>query len=86
MDLVEEVSNQNKEEWDLVLVETEEKELDCLRLKDKASLKLSKLKEILQFKAGKLADRMQEFKETFKLVEPSTLFVVTGLWADDVVY
>jgi len=47
MDLVEEVSNQNKEEWDLVLVETEEKELDCLRLKDKASLKLSKLKEIL---------------------------------------
>jgi len=40
IELIEEVSIQNKDDWDQLLVDTEDQEIDSLRQKEKPKLKL----------------------------------------------
>jgi len=46
---------QNKDDWDQVLVDTEDQELDSLRHKDKPKLKLSTLVDIYKYRAKKVS-------------------------------
>lgn len=88
MELIEDTSASKKEEWDNLLVEAEERELDSLRLPNKPKLKVPVLIEIFKYKAKRLGEKIEEIKETFKEkpVEPSTLFVTIDKWTDDIVY
>lgn len=67
---------QNKDDWDQVLVDTEDQELDSLRHKDKPKLKLSTLVDIYKYRAKKVSQQIPAFEEIKKDSEPSTLYMV----------